>query len=59
MFLDKYLFTLDGSECNKIGVSYSAFRYESNKCQNRVGNCLKNQINNYYNNDLIRIQNGL
>ncbi|KRX06003.1 hypothetical protein PPERSA_01081 [Pseudocohnilembus persalinus] len=31
MFIDKSLVTLDGSECNKIGVGYSAFKYESNK----------------------------
>ena len=27
MLIDKTLFTLDGTECNKIGVSYNAFRY--------------------------------
>lgn len=31
MFIDKSLVTLDGSECNKIGVGYSAFKYESSK----------------------------
>ena len=29
MFFSKTFVTLDGSECNKIGVSYSAFRRES------------------------------
>ena len=31
MFIPKDLVTLDGSECNKIGVSYSAFRNQPSK----------------------------
>ena len=28
MLVDQSLVTLDGSECNKIGVGFSAFRYQ-------------------------------
>ena len=35
---------LTGQTCNKIGVSYPAFNQQSNRCNGRVGDCLKNQI---------------
>ena len=31
MLIPRELVTLDGTECNKIGVGYSAFRGESGK----------------------------
>ena len=33
MFIDKERVTLDGTECNKIGVGYSAFKHENNACE--------------------------
>jgi len=36
--------TFDGLTCNKIGVSYEAFRHESGKCENSPGSCLRNQL---------------
>lgn len=44
MLLDQGLYTLDGSECNKIGTSFQAFQFESDKCHRFVGSCLANQL---------------
>ncbi|EAR82880.2 male gamete fusion factor (macronuclear) [Tetrahymena thermophila SB210] len=53
MFVDKTMFTLDGTQCNKIGVSYSGFRQQSSSCSQPVGSCLQNQLENLYQSDLI------
>lgn len=37
MAIDKHYFDLSGYSCNKIGVSYTAFRRQPNACQNRYG----------------------
>ena len=37
MAVDKPLFDMSGYTCNKIGVSYSAFRHQPNACGNRFG----------------------
>lgn len=58
MIIPREYFTIDGRECNKIGVSYSAFRNQENKCQMKIGDCLHNQIIDLYNEDLTRISNG-
>eukprot|EP00892_Ulva_mutabilis_P000250 jgi/Ulvmu1/10225/UM060_0025.1 len=44
MLLDRGMVTLDGSECNKIGVGFTAFRYQSEKCGRTIGSCLGNQL---------------
>jgi hypothetical protein len=48
MLVDQTLFTLDGRECNKIGVSYSAFRNQNNACGTTAGTCLANQPHDLY-----------
>ena len=58
MFIDRSDITKDGSECNKIGVSYEAFQNEGNKCEKIVGSCLKNQIEDLNSEDLIRMEKG-
>lgn len=58
MLIDPSLITFDGSECNKIGVSYDAFETQSSKCTQVVGSCLNNQLYDYYNSDLTYIQEG-
>jgi len=58
MLIPKNFFTLDGSECNKIGVSYYAFKLQNNPCSGQVGNCLKSQIFDLYNEDISRMQKG-
>jgi len=40
----KYDITDDGRECDKIGVSFSAFRNQPMKCSQRAGSCLNNQL---------------
>ena len=40
MLVDKSAVTLDGLTCNKIGVSYTAFRNQANKCNAVAGSCL-------------------
>ena len=42
--LDKSYFSLDGSQCNKIGVSMSAFSTQPSRCGADSGACLQNQI---------------
>ena len=59
MFISKELVTLDGSECDKIGVSYEAFQNQANKCSMIIGSCLKNQLEDFNSDDLQRINEGL
>jgi len=58
MLLDRSHFTMDGTQCNKIGVSYPAFRYESDRCGKRAGSCLGGQIDSYRAADQARITAG-
>ncbi|CAI5951715.1 unnamed protein product [Closterium sp. NIES-64] len=44
LLVDKERYSLDGSECNKVGTSFSAFRFEPERCQRSVGSCLSNQL---------------
>ena len=48
LLIEKDLVTLDGRECDKIGVSYYAFRYQSDKCIKSKGTCLNNQLQDYH-----------
>ena len=59
MLVDNNLFTNDGSECNKIGVSYSAFRNQVNPCTRQTGTCLANQPDDLYKADSAKIAKGL
>lgn len=56
--MDKEKITLDGTQCNKIGVGYTAFRYEAGKCTKPVGSCTKNQIFDYVKKDNEKISKG-
>lgn len=42
---------LDGTQCDKIGVWYSAFRDQSNMCNRPIGSCLHNQVKDLWNAD--------
>lgn len=49
MILRDSFFTLDGTECNKIGISYSGFRNQpGDKCHEPFGTCLDQQIKDYW-----------
>ena len=37
MAIHKDLFDMSGFTCNKIGVSYTAFRHQTNRCQRQYG----------------------
>lgn len=47
MLLERVRFTLDGIECNKIGVSYEAFNQQPNFCSSPFWTCLHNQLWNF------------
>lgn len=51
--------SLSGTECDKVGVGYSAFRYQSNRCDQPIGSCLRNQIFDFEYEDERRIEEGL
>ena len=44
LLVNENMVTFDGKQCDKIGVSFSAFQHQSNKCQKRAGTCLGGQI---------------
>ncbi|CAD8123888.1 unnamed protein product [Paramecium sonneborni] len=44
-------------DCNKIGVSYSSFKNQTQKCKVLMQSCLQNQIEDLYQNDLELIAN--
>jgi hypothetical protein len=52
MLLDKSKVTLDDSECNKVGTSYSAFRNQNSKCDQRVQSCFQSQLDDFYQEDI-------
>ncbi|GLT40469.1 hypothetical protein SLA2020_146060 [Shorea laevis] len=55
MLLERVRFTLDGVECNKIGVSYEAFNGQPNFCSSPFWSCLHNQLWNFWEADQNRI----
>ncbi|CAK7335459.1 unnamed protein product [Dovyalis caffra] len=55
MLLERVRFTLDGVECNKIGVSYEAFSGQPNFCASPFWSCLHNQLWNFHDADQNRI----
>ncbi|KAK3001970.1 hypothetical protein RJ639_020500 [Escallonia herrerae] len=50
MLLERVRFTLDGLECNKIGVSYEAFNGQPDFCSSPLWSCLHNQLWNFWDN---------
>ncbi|ESQ38314.1 hypothetical protein EUTSA_v10028515mg [Eutrema salsugineum] len=47
MLLERVRFTLDGLECNKIGVGYEAFNSQPDFCSAPYWSCLHNQLWNF------------
>lgn len=58
MLVDTDQVTLSGDECNKVGVSYSAFQDQSSRCLRAVNSCLANQLENFYKQDMKALQEG-
>lgn len=54
MMVKNNMFTLDGRECDKIGVSYYAFQTQGglSRCEISSGSCLNNQIYDLLESDL-------
>ena len=48
MLLERVRFTLDGLECNKIGVGYEAFNGQPDFCSSPFWSCLHNQLWNFH-----------
>ena len=58
MLVDKTQFSLDGNECDKIGVGFFAFNSQSERCNIESGSCLNNQIYHLFQQDIERLQVG-
>lgn len=58
MLVDRSLFDLSGFSCNKIGVSYNAFKTQAQKCERRAGSCLQQQLDDLHNEDAERLEKG-
>lgn len=48
MFIDRDAF---GSGCNEIGVSYEAFRFQSDFCDQAYGSCTRDQLSDFWDYD--------
>ncbi|XP_015696483.1 protein HAPLESS 2-B isoform X1 [Oryza brachyantha] len=57
MLLERVRFTLDGLECNKIGVGYEAYSSQPNFCSSPLQSCLGDQLWNFWESDKIRVNN--
>lgn len=57
--LDRDQVSVDGSQCDRVGTSFTAFRYQSGACERPVGACLANQIIDITKRDEQRVENGL
>lgn len=55
MLLEKVRFTLDGLECDKIGIGYEAFNGQPDFCSAPYWSCLHNQLWNFWEADQNRI----
>ncbi|XP_022257164.1 hapless 2-like, partial [Limulus polyphemus] len=58
IILSKDLIEGDGGECDKAGVSYRAFFYQTNRCKVPPGTCLKNQPLDLWNEDDKKLKAG-
>ncbi|KAK4535355.1 hypothetical protein CDCA_CDCA04G1380 [Cyanidium caldarium] len=58
MLIDTTHVTLSGADCDKIGVSYSAFANEGNRCGRLPQSCLHDQLQTYYETDLKILEAG-
>jgi hypothetical protein len=50
---------LSGRSCNKVGVSFEAFRTQPSGCVTPVNTCLANQLDELYLEDLRKRDRGL
>lgn len=57
LLVNREMVTFTGSECNKIGVGYTAFQTQGQRCNVPVNSCLENQIHDILMEDIERVQN--
>lgn len=57
LVIDKSKVTFDGTECNKIGTSYTGFRSQANKCTMPINSCFGSQLEDIHKEDLNRQSN--
>ncbi|XP_078178775.1 protein HAPLESS 2-like isoform X1 [Carex rostrata] len=55
MLLERVRFTLDGLECNKIGVGYEAYSTQPDFCTSPLWSCLHNQLWDFWEADQNRL----
>mmetsp|Transcript_10828 Transcript_10828/g.24780 ORF Transcript_10828/g.24780 Transcript_10828/m.24780 type:complete len:677 (-) Transcript_10828:27-2057(-) len=58
MLIDKSMFDLSGRTCDKIGVSYTAFKHQANGCDRPPNSCLANQLEDLNEEDVERLAAG-
>eukprot|EP00931_Biecheleriopsis_adriatica_P037639 TRINITY_DN21584_c0_g2_i1.p1 TRINITY_DN21584_c0_g2~~TRINITY_DN21584_c0_g2_i1.p1 ORF type:complete len:840 (-),score=169.54 TRINITY_DN21584_c0_g2_i1:16-2535(-) len=58
MLLDRSLFDLSGRTCDKIGVSFFAFKHQPQPCQRPAGSCLQGQLHDFHIEDVDRVGAG-
>ena len=59
LLLPTSMVTLDGSECDKVGTAFTAFRFQAGGCGRVVGACLGSQIGQLAAADDARMKQGL
>jgi hypothetical protein len=47
----QHFVSLDGTECNKVGVGHTAFRNQGNKCEALPQSCLGGQLRHFRESD--------
>ncbi|XP_019855024.1 PREDICTED: protein HAPLESS 2-A-like [Amphimedon queenslandica] len=57
LMVDRHLVDLSGTECGKIGVSYSGFRRQQGRCDGFNGSCFYNQPIDLWEVDYYRLRN--
>ncbi|BFI31942.1 protein MpGCS1 [Marchantia polymorpha subsp. ruderalis] len=56
--LPKSFYTLDGRDCDKIGISHSAFRLQPQPCNHGFQSCCSNQLDKFAKDESERLANG-
>jgi hypothetical protein len=58
LLVDQNLVSQSGTDCDRIGTGFSAFRNQGSPCQRELGTCLRGQILDLWKEDEERIRQG-